>query len=274
MNMGLCAILACVLTLSARAGPTPAWWRHELVAHALGGIEGFTYTNSRDALVANYKMGHRVFEVDLQTTGDGVVVARHDWTDRLAVILEQPELRIERVPNYGEFSKAKINRRFSAISFEQILDFLRINGDIWLVTDTKSTSLAAVTDDFARIAKAIGHHAGDLESRLVVQIYNQEMLEPVRRALPRADIAYTLYQSADSNEEVIRFCLHAGIVTVVISPERYTEEFACKLAEAGLGVFVHTINRKEDWAALRSRGAKGVYTDFLIPESAKPDGQD
>jgi glycerophosphoryl diester phosphodiesterase len=264
--MKVCGIfmLTFVLVCETLAGSAPTWWRYGLVAHALGGIDGYTYTNSRDALIANYGKGHRVFEVDLQTTSDGVLVARHDWTDRLADILEQPELKLGRLPTYGEFSKIKINRRFSAVSFEQLLDFLRTNVDAWLVTDTKSTSLKAATDDFARIAQMIARHDAELESRLVVQIYNQDMLDPARRALPRADIAYTLYQSTDEDDEVIRFCLRQGIFTVVMVPERYTAGFARKLAEAGLGVFVHTINREEDSALLRSRGAKGIYTDFLV----------
>ncbi len=49
------------------------------IAHALGGIDGHAYTNSLDALLLNYKNGHRVFEADISITSDGAAVLAHDW---------------------------------------------------------------------------------------------------------------------------------------------------------------------------------------------------
>ncbi|GAA3327987.1 hypothetical protein GCM10020331_070140 [Ectobacillus funiculus] len=51
-----------------------------VVVHGLGFIEGYYVTNSLDALLVNYKRGFRVFEIDLNMTSDGHLVARHDWT--------------------------------------------------------------------------------------------------------------------------------------------------------------------------------------------------
>jgi len=34
------------------------------IAHACGGIDGATYTNSREAFIHNYELGHRIFEID------------------------------------------------------------------------------------------------------------------------------------------------------------------------------------------------------------------
>jgi glycerophosphoryl diester phosphodiesterase len=67
----------------------PSWHQHKTVAHALGGIQGFTYTNSREALELNYRQGHCVFEIDLQTSRDGIMVVRDDWVQALAEWLEQ-----------------------------------------------------------------------------------------------------------------------------------------------------------------------------------------
>ncbi len=49
------------------------------IAHAGGGINGDTYTNSLEALNYNYKKGFRLFELDIIKTADNVFVSAHDW---------------------------------------------------------------------------------------------------------------------------------------------------------------------------------------------------
>lgn len=49
------------------------------ILHAMGRIDEYTYTNSRDALENGYQNGNRLFECDFITTSDGQLVACHDW---------------------------------------------------------------------------------------------------------------------------------------------------------------------------------------------------
>ena len=49
------------------------------IAHAGGQIENETYTNSLEALNANFKEGFRVFEIDFSWTTDTQLVCLHDW---------------------------------------------------------------------------------------------------------------------------------------------------------------------------------------------------
>ena len=49
------------------------------VAHAMGGIDGRLYTNTREAFLQNYSRGFRVFELDLAMTTDSALVLAHDW---------------------------------------------------------------------------------------------------------------------------------------------------------------------------------------------------
>lgn len=51
---------------------------HPYIAHAFGGILGHTYTNSYEAFLLNYQLGHRIFEVDFSLTEDDYTVAAHD----------------------------------------------------------------------------------------------------------------------------------------------------------------------------------------------------
>ena len=64
---------------------TSQWYASKpFIAHACGGIDGIPYTNSYDALTANYNKGHRVFEADISLTNDGHAVLVHDWEDFLS----------------------------------------------------------------------------------------------------------------------------------------------------------------------------------------------
>ena len=49
------------------------------MAHAGGGINGATYTNSIAAMNLNYSKGFRYFEIDFNTTSDANIVCVHDW---------------------------------------------------------------------------------------------------------------------------------------------------------------------------------------------------
>lgn len=48
-----------------------------LIAHALGGVDSNTYTNSLEAFQQSYKNGFRVFETDVMEAGDGSLVLFH-----------------------------------------------------------------------------------------------------------------------------------------------------------------------------------------------------
>lgn len=49
------------------------------MAHALGGIDGENYTNSKEALGSNYNKGVRLSEVDINLTADDKLVCVHGW---------------------------------------------------------------------------------------------------------------------------------------------------------------------------------------------------
>ena len=58
-------------------------WYHSapLIYHAGGGIDGLTYSNSREALEHTLNQGNRFVEVDFLFTSDGQLVCAHDWHD-------------------------------------------------------------------------------------------------------------------------------------------------------------------------------------------------
>ena len=66
-------ILQIVCFYSKEVKPT------KYIAHAGGGINNITYSNCLEALNLNYKLGHRVFEIDFSCTSDNKLISLHDW---------------------------------------------------------------------------------------------------------------------------------------------------------------------------------------------------
>ena len=52
---------------------------YSYIAHAAGGINGETYTNSLEALEKSVNNGYRLIELDLLVTSDNKLLAYHDW---------------------------------------------------------------------------------------------------------------------------------------------------------------------------------------------------
>lgn len=52
-----------------------------LIAHGGGAIDGYTYTNSREALLRSLDVGYRFVELDLFVTSDGDVVCLHNLVE-------------------------------------------------------------------------------------------------------------------------------------------------------------------------------------------------
>lgn len=60
-----------------------SWTDHRTIAHALGGLDGKEYLNSRESFLSMYNQGVRLFELDLSRTSDGVWVCRHNWNESM-----------------------------------------------------------------------------------------------------------------------------------------------------------------------------------------------
>ena len=112
--------------------------------HALGMIDGHTYTNSYEALTQNYFRGHRAFECDFLLTSDNELVACHDWGSG-------EEGDPSTIPTEQEFMEAKILGKYTPMSIEDIVRFMDEHPDIYLITDTKSAETEYYTIQFQKI---------------------------------------------------------------------------------------------------------------------------
>lgn len=236
-----------------------------LIAHALGGIAGKSYTNSLEAFLFNYQRGLRVFEVDLVETEDGHLIARHGWSALDYRRLEQRQYGVD-IPSYAEIKDRKINHRLTMLDIDDIMSLMAMHTDAILLTDTKDVDPALIRRKFQKIINSANALDPKVLDRIVPQLYNREMLQEVRKSHPFREYIYTLYASTDSNAEVLKFlAVTPEIRAITIPLDRVEEEFVRAVRRAGRLVHTHTSNDVDQIRYLNSIGISGVYTDFVGP---------
>lgn len=246
---------------------------YRIIAHAMGGIEDMTYTNTRDAFIANYEKGTRVFEVDLLLSKDDELIARHEWGEFFTNMLrQQNELGEDRhgaVWTAAEFKQAKVDGQYEPLLWDDVVELLAEYPDIYIVTDTKQIKPEEIDSIFGKIVDRTKHKDPKLLERIVPQIYSQPMLAQIEKHYPFDSIIYTLYQSQDSDRQVIDFARSNGIAAVTMSEGRVNKKLVKSLQKAGIPTYVHTINDKKLVSDYMKMGVYGFYSDFLAGNDAE-----
>ncbi len=225
-----------------------------LIAHAGGGIDDNTYTNSIEALNLNYRNGHRVFEIDFRWTSDGHPVAIHDWNKSVQRYFGLPtgQLTLEEFKNANRWSP------YTHLTLEKVMDWTQEHSDITLVTDFKNTDnlkgLTIITEDYPHLVPQI-----------VPQIFHLNEYEPARN-LGFGNVILALYESAASNAMVVDFAKDKDNLAVSISDNREERGLVEALTKINVPTYVHTLNNVRSYKRARVRGAVGIYTDFLTPD--------
>jgi len=246
----------------------PAWTEHALIAHALGGIDGESYTNSYDAFAANYAAGARVFEADLILTSDDQLVARHDWSRESSELMQPglPDAMKEGPVPYDAFMNTAIMGKYEPMDVDDMIRILRDYPDIYLVTDTKETDPKLVSEQFRTIVEKANETDPSLLERIIPELYSEEMIKQVKGIYPFPNYLFSLYLSTYDDAEIEDIVTRNDIRTVAMPEERATPELIGGLQQLGTYAYVHTINDTAKMSELYQMGVRGFYTDFVSPE--------
>lgn len=224
------------------------------IAHAGGEYRGITYSNSLEALNANYARGLRLFEMDFSWTSDGQLAAIHDWhryTGRSRNWFGPPAL--------DEFAKDKTCATTPTTLF-MVYRWLEEHPDAFIVTDVKRRSLEA-------LAK-IRMERPELVHRFIVQIYQFKDYD-LAVSQGFRNIILTLYQclAKTPDDAIVRFAREHRLFALTMSLARSrASDLAMKLRRDNVPVYIHTVNTPEDLHEALARGAVGVYSDTLTPQ--------
>ena len=235
------------------------------IAHAMGSIDGQTYTNSKEAFEVNYEKGFRVFEVDFSLTSDGKTVCSHDFE------------KYEETPTYEEYMLQGCMQEYTAMDVADITKMMAQNPEICIVTDFKwdnsfgsdNSEVTKIMSDLVTYGKVAAKEAGISEESLLerfwVQIYNEETHKLVEQIYHFPHYIYTLYNYASPiYEQIIAFCLENDIQVVTIEQSRATKEVLEQLNKWNILTYVHTVNDEQKAKQLFDSGVVKLYTDDLI----------
>lgn len=237
------------------------------IIHAAGTLWGVdlegnrrTYdgSNSGEGLAQCVAAGARVIEIDFNFTSDGELACIHDWYKYYA-----PEIT-DGVPlTLEEFENVRIFRNFTPLSIYDIVDFLRENEDVYIVTDIK--------DDNIRGLEKIAEICPDLRNRFIVQIYSETEYDPVRE-LGFDYIVYTLYRLDWAGKTDWR---HLGEFEKAHPLVGYTFDYTliddCPgylegMLSIDVPLYIHTINGTDEQEKYFRRGISGIYTDDVVAD--------
>ena len=259
MCFGILSSLSCRQTDQTNESTV---FQVERIAHAGGGYEGQTYTNSYQALSANLKAGFVYFELDFVFTGDNHLVCLHDWNGSFKRTFKS---EAEPLPTLEQFENLAANHpKFTNCTAHGLAKWMRQNPSAVLVSDVKDNNLVTLT--------ALHSIIPDPNRRLIPQIYQPEEYADVK-TLGFQQIIWTLYRFKGGDDAVIAHVAEMQSPLAVTMPAQRTEkELALNLKNLGIPTYVHTIN---DLAAserfLTKLNISEIYTDFLAPaKSVEP----
>lgn len=220
------------------------WWlggRGIMIAHAGGGLEGQTYTNSLTAMDHNYKAGFRLFEIDLALTSDGALVCAHDWRSVSGVR-----------PTLAEWRGSE--GALAGCEAETLAAWFQVHTDAFLITDVKDADQQPILPILLA--------SGLPKNRTIVQIYSPEEHDVVRDMGFDLQIL-TLYRYQGGLDEIKALSESRRILALTMPDHMARSGFANKFPNTP--TFTHTINNRLHAGRLRLMGIDGIYTDFIMP---------
>ena len=237
-----------------------------IVAHALGEVDGIAGLNCLEGFRENYDAGVRVFEADFRMTSDGYVVLRHDWRRGW-----QPNISEKQIPTLEQFRDTPINRKYTPLSFGDLLLLMEQYEDICIVTDSKFVDAEVVTAQLEAMlneARRLGRSY--LLDRMIVQVYSQLHYKVVDNLHHFPHYIYTLYQDGftgteEGLRERLEFVRERGIEGLTLEESVWRPEWMELAEEAGVKVFVYTVNDAARAKELLEGGVSAIYTDRIKP---------
>jgi glycerophosphoryl diester phosphodiesterase len=230
------------------------------IAHALGGIGGQSYTNSREAFERSFEKGFRWFETDVAFTADGVPVCLHEGLEGW---LGLPRA-VERMSSQ-EFLAGRLAGTYTPLGLVDLLELLRARRETALVLDTAGLS----AESLGRIGQAIDTVDPRLRRRVGVELYWPRELallrEEERRRGPFAFLVFANYKAGLDTDELVRFVSESGIPLVAVGSALFSRDLASRLHASGARILVGTVNDRAEAIRLAMNGADGFITDFLAP---------
>lgn len=240
----------------------------DYVAHALGGIDGFKYTNSKEALENSYKNGFRIFEVDIKLTSDNELVCVHGWKqkdyeERLGIEYNKENP----IMDYNTFMSLKIQGQYTPLSFKDLSQFIMQHQDIYVMIDIGNKSYEETKKIYSKIIEDCENNDKTLQ-RLITAGHTTKMIKAIKECYDFDLI--NLYwakkdkreEKIDTEKEFVEYCKKNGISSLSVDTTVYTKDFGEYMKKNNIILYVFTEN-DEKAAGTILQTVDLVGTDFI-----------
>lgn len=231
----------------------PWYETNRLIYHAAGEIGGFTYTNSREAIENRLEQGNMLLEIDFLFTSDGHLVCLHEWQNLQG--LPGP-CTLER------FLSLKIYQRYTTITAAELIEYMRLYPDMYLIVDTKEDDCSAVVAELLRLCE----YDTAVADRFVIQLYDRGIRAQMQALYPFEDsnFLFTTYKfGTEKISEIVALCREENITVITVPYGAWDKATVQMMNEAGFILFEHTLNYTTMTDNAMGRGVYGFYTDSL-----------
>ncbi len=255
------AILLLIMTaLSAchtNSHPEP---RISAIAHASGGIDNLSYTNSIEALEHNYQRGFELFELDFLWTSDGHLICLHDWDQTPTWLLGYAEKNPLTLEQFNAFANDELN--LTPCDMNRLNTWLEKRPNAFIVTDFKQDKFKGYETIYEQII--------DAEYRVIPQFTQPEDYATVK-AIGFRSLIWTLFSYEGSLDDLIDEVQSMDLFAITMPPNKAKSGWALAIKKLEIPTYVHTINDPNDALNYKNNwGLTSVYTDFLEIDLSKP----
>lgn len=221
--------------------------------------------NSAEILLANYKKGFRLFEIDMRLTTDGVPAAVNGWNDatfRRLGVSGEPKLGMD----WETFRNARYYETYPTSGMEEIFSAAESCKGITLVLDIGKPGGEHLERFFAEIAALLAAHP-KLKKRVIVRLQKRAHVSAAKKQLPGVPLAYSLEPLGEAPEEKLAeqlaFCGKHKITRLFVPREAFSAEAAKACGEAGIAPWVLSASGITQLKELWGMGASVVGTHYL-----------
>lgn len=246
---------------------------YRVMAHAMGGIDNFDYTNSLEAMIFNYNQGTRLFEIDLERTSDGDICLTHTWVDFKTKLTsiggdEYAPLSTE------EFKNAKIMEKYTTMMFSDLLSIMQEVKDFYIILDSKTFDVDSTNSMYSQLVEQINEVDPSLLHRFIPQAYTPEIYDVIE-SYGFEEIIFTLYHYyVDSDgQKIYQIVKEKNIPVVVMHMDNewgtkvITDVYAYAKMDNNtdqFNIYIHTVNDiNKAREIINEYGFYGVYSDFI-----------
>jgi glycerophosphoryl diester phosphodiesterase len=154
------------------------------IAHELGSIDGYAYTNTVEAFERSYAKGFRLFECDLVRLRDGTVLVAHDHLEALYGLKKSFRSATSR-----DVAGLHYRGKYTVMNARRLIALLRRYPNARLILDTKWDHLL-ILKTLVRVA----HGDRQVLDRLVPHVADQGNIDAVRAIYPFRGMMLATYR--------------------------------------------------------------------------------